>query len=146
MTDTLRWSKSFSIGHKGLDAEHRGMIDLINRFCLARGADLHMQHLLSGMRELESLTEKHFKHEEAMLEEHYLAARKGSRVRESILAAKTEHAVEHQKSLSLLREMSRTLPADAGAARSKLCGELKKWFIDHAVGYDAQMKTIVQSA
>ena len=42
--------------------------------------------------------------------------------------------------------MMQTAFRRGGAAGATLCEELKAWFIDHAVGYDAQIKTILQSA
>ena len=63
-SEPLPWSDSFSGGHPELDTEHRLMLDLINRICIGPDAG-NCVRLLS---ELESLTERHFEHEEAVLQ------------------------------------------------------------------------------
>ena len=45
-----------------------------------------------------------------------------------------------------LGDMTRALHAEAVAAGANLCDRLRVWFVDHAVGYEAQIKTILQSA
>ena len=145
MTEPLAWSETFSVGHQGLDAEHRQMVDLINQVCLACDPSQGARQPPTLLRELESLTETHFEHEEAVLEELYTTMSTDRRnLREILAAAKVEHATEHRSRLSDLREISRTLRCDELAV-SKLCERLKAWFIDQAVGYEAQMKTIIQS-
>ncbi len=142
MTEPLPWSETFSIGHRELDAEHRRMVDLINQICFACDASQPARQPLILLRELESLTEEHFEHEEAVLEELFAAT---LNLRETLAAAKVEHAAEHRRTLGDLRDMSRGLHSDKVAAGSKLCEKLKAWFIDHAIGYEAQVKTIIQS-
>jgi hemerythrin len=61
-----------------------------------------------------------------------------------LAATKVEHAAEHRKRLGDLRGMTRALQSD-DAAGSMLYEELKAWFIDHAIGYDAQIKTVIRS-
>jgi hemerythrin-like metal-binding protein len=147
MTEPLPWNETFSVGHRELDAEHRRMVDLINQICLACDAIQHAQQPLMLLGVLEGVTERHFEHEEAVLEKLYTAMPKGRRrLREMLATAKVEHAAEHRKMLGDLGDMSRALHSDGVAAGLKLCEKLKAWFIDHAVGYEAQIKTILQSA
>ena len=146
MTEALPWSETFSLGHRELDAEHRRMVDLINQICLACDANQRARQPLTLLRELQSLTERHIEHEEAMLEELYTAMPKDRQIlRETLAVAKVEHAAEHRRRLGDLRDMSRALHSNEVAAGSKLCEELKAWFIDHAIGYEAQLKTIIQT-
>ena len=144
MTEPLPWNESFSIGDPELDAEHRQMVYLINEICLAGDANRPARQRL--LRDLESVTEGHFEHEEAVLEKLYIALPEGRRtLREMLADAKVGHAAEHRKMLGDLGDMSRALHSDAVAAGSKLCEKLKAWFVDHAIGYEAQIKTILQS-
>jgi hemerythrin-like metal-binding protein len=142
LREPLPWSESFAVGHSALDAEHRSMVGLINRFCRTRDAD-DRAHLLS---ELDAMTERHFEHEESVLEQLYLAAPKDRRkLRASLSTALIEHAGEHRRRLGEIRAMRGALGSDAAAGGATLCDELKAWFIDHAIGYEAQLKTVLQS-
>lgn len=145
MTEPLRWSETFSIGRPELDAEHLRMIDLINRICVACGASQDRSNLLALLRELEGLTEQHFQHEEALLEANDTSTQNDRRILDGILEAKIKHPIEHGRRLNELRKMTRRLRTDARTAESKLCEELKAWFVDHAIGYEMQMRTIFQS-
>src|ERR1700736_2495557 len=100
MTELLRWTESLSTGHIELDGEHRRMVDLINQVRLTTcDANQRARHL-NLLLELESLTEKHFEHEEAVLEELDTATPTGHRnLREMLAATKVEHAAEHRKRL-----------------------------------------------
>lgn len=147
-TEALPWTEAFSVGHQELDAEHRQMVGLINQICLACGAKQHErepeQEPAILLEELERLTTTHFDHEEAMLRD-LSAATPNPTLRETFAAAMIEHAAEHIKRLDDLRELSRELHSDAVTAEARLCQDLVAWFIDHAVIYEAQVKTIIRS-
>ncbi len=147
-TESLPWNEAFSVGHQELDAEHRQMVGLINQICLACDAKQHErepeQEPAVLMEELERLTTTHFDHEEAVLRD-LSTAIPNPKLSEIMAAAVTEHAAEHVRRLGELRELSRELNSDAVTAEAKLCHDLITWFIDHAIVYEAQVKTIIQS-
>jgi hemerythrin-like metal-binding protein len=145
LSKPLRWSEAFSIGHPDLDEEHRRMIDLINLICLACSTNQHARRSLALLRELETLTETHFEHEETMLEGLCTTPQMDQRIADGILAAKVEHTIEHRRRLDELRDIRRRFHSTESAASVDPSEELKAWFIDHAVGYEAQMKTLIQS-
>ena len=96
--------------------------------------------------DLEILTKWHFAHEEMLLQALHAATPKERRtLRDMQATAKVKHAIEHRRRLDELHHMVRALHADEAVAAAKLCDELKAWFVDHAIGYEAQMKTIMQS-
>ena len=147
MSEPLRWNESFSVGHRGLDAEHRRMIDLINQICLACAADGGDGEPGPLLRQLEDVTELHFEHEETLLEElHAGMASERWSLRRMLEVAKMEHAAEHSKRLDELADIARrALHAGGRGAKGRPCEELKAWFVDHAIAYEAPMKTIIQS-
>ena len=147
MTEPLPWSDSFSVGDAELDAEHRRMQSLINQACLACDAKQGDGEPIVLLRDLESVTAKHFEHEEALLEELYSGLPSDRQaLREMLAAAKVEHAAEHRKKQDELQDISRRVPyCDTAAARTKLCEDLTAWFVDHAIADDASLKTILQS-
>jgi hemerythrin len=61
------WSDDFSIGHLGLDGEHRYFIELVNRLSLILMTHAPRQDLIDLLVLLESETEIHFRHEEDVL-------------------------------------------------------------------------------
>src|SRR5581483_6657738 len=126
------------------DAEHRQMVSLISRICerVAAGEDATAASLLS---DLQFVAETHFHNEDALLariDEEIALDRLQSVVRAAIL----EHAREHRQKLDELHRLTeRWRRGVAAAARMRFCDELKTWFVDHAVVYEAQIKTILQS-
>jgi hemerythrin-like metal-binding protein len=148
MTAGLQWTDIFSLGHPELDAEHRQMVDLINRICLAHDAHHRVPEPIALLHQLEHLTMRHFEHEESVLEALYSATPNDHpTMRETLAAAQMEHAAEHWQRLNDLRNMTSTVANDPlnASKPSNLCEQLKAWFIDHAIGYEAQIKTIIQS-
>jgi hemerythrin len=125
------------------------MIGLINQICFAcdakqREREPERQPVVL-LEELEHLTKAHFDHEEAVLRD-LSKATLNHKLRETLSAAGHEHAAEHVKRLGDLREMRRALHSDEFATEAKLCADLTVWFIDHAIVYEAQVKTIIRSA
>jgi hemerythrin-like metal-binding protein len=146
-TEPLPWNESFSVGNRELDAGHRQMVALINQICCAVSANFLLREHEQLLRELETLTEMHFEHEEIVLEGLYAAMPEDRlTLRAMVAASKVEHVVEPCKMVGDLSDiLNMKLPSFGAAAGPKLCEELKAWFIEHAIGYDAPMKTIIQS-
>ena len=142
----LPWNDSFSVGHRELDAEHHQMINLINQMCLAADEAKLLPQQKQLLRELERAAELHFEHEEAVLEAFYttMPANRLS-LREMLADYKAEHIADHRKKLGDLGDIRNMNLRPSAGAGAKLCEELRAWFIDHAVGYDARIKTIMQS-
>jgi len=124
------------------------MIGLIDQICLASDVNHGEGELIVPFRELESVTERHFEHEEALLEELYVGMPRDRRLlREMLAVANIEQRAEHRKRLGELADITRrALHATDGDAAANPCEELTAWFIDHAITYEAPMKTIIQSA
>jgi len=144
MGNLFPWRESFSIGHPGLDDEHRRMVALIDDIAAATDADADaFADLLQRLREV---TVEHFRHENALLWElrsgTYAALRNLQRtapfVKAMAEAAFDEHMAEHA---SMLRQME----ALKTLARDALCETLKTWFVDHAIKHDSHLKAIFQA-
>ena len=147
MTPILPWSETFAIGHAGLDAEHRHLVDLINSVGANIQAKKSPPELVDLLRSLRKVAAEHFRHEDALLREiqagtyppwrekfqsaAFLKAIAGS--------ALLEHIAEHQ---SLLSELDTVI---AGPV-NELCEKLKAWFVDHVTDYEASVKTLFQAA
>lgn len=65
----LRWSESYLVGHQQVDDEHRYLFSMINEFhdaFMERHARSDLDRLLNRLVEY---TERHFRHEEALMRE-----------------------------------------------------------------------------
>jgi hemerythrin-like metal-binding protein len=151
MVRWLPWSEAFSIGHEGLDGEHRRLVELINDVIAAvhskteseQPSDL-LPNLLQTLRET---AVAHLRNENAILWElrqgTYTGLRSHARTPQFVKAmagaAFDEHMAEHEKLLSQFDDAI-ALPLDT------LCETLKSWFLDHAIKHDSHLKTIFQAA
>jgi hemerythrin-like metal-binding protein len=147
MIAPLRLSDTFAVGHKDLDAEHRLMVELINSVCVAHGAEREPKGLSVLLRRLEDVTEQHFRHEEIVLQGIRTEQDKRRPWLAHVLdAAINDHSVEHTRMLDDLRAITNKMltprPQSTWAA---YCEELKAWFVDHAIEYESQIKTVLQS-
>ena len=144
MIQPFLWSDAFSVGDAGLDDEHRRIVELINEICISADAGQRQRGILL-LSELQFFSEVHFRNEEVVL------ARIASEIDQQHLhtvvqSAVEQHARMHRWELYKLHKLVENARASKGQLQHPtLCDNLKTWFIDHAVGPEAQVKTILQS-
>jgi hemerythrin-like metal-binding protein len=147
MIEPLRWSGTFAVGHEDLDTEHRQIVELINTVCLAQGAERELTSLSVLLRRLEDVTERHFRNEEILLQG--IRADQDQRrpwLADVLDAAIKDHSAEHERMLDELRAIAdKVLTPRQPDSWSANCEELKAWFVDHAIEYESQIKTVLQS-
>jgi hemerythrin len=138
----LSWSETFSVGHPGLDSEHRAIIDTI---CAVAGAkdEACRRELLNSVI---GTGQAHIEHENAVLRA-ISRLDPATRSRCSVLVdgqlAATEHIREHEQTVVRLRSLARD--ADKMGSSSALYETLCHWFVGHAVKHDAQLKMLFQA-
>ena len=144
MIDPFPWSEAFAVGDETLDEEHRAMVGLINQICIDFGADWPSSKAISLLSELQFVSEAHFRNEERLL--HQIEVEIDQHHLQTVVhIAIEDHARSHRRSLDALhRLMERARGASAGDD-TRICQELKSWFVDHAIRQEAQVKTILQS-
>jgi len=139
------WSKAFAVEDKLLDDQHRQMVGIINQICISV-AVARREDSLSLLTNLRFVSEKHFRHEEALLTRIH-AGIDVQPLQISVNAAITEHAREHRQKLGELQKLTeRWRCTNSRADELAFCEELKAWFVDQTIGCDAQIKTILQTA
>lgn len=127
----IQWDKSFSVGTTALDADHRRLIEILNRIYDAWNIDPNKVELDQLFDELLDYTDGHFSREESKL-----AARD--------YADLAAHQVQHER----LREMVLAFRARhlAGNKPDALTEEmthfLKTWLMDHILGEDMKYKPL----
>jgi hemerythrin-like metal-binding protein len=137
MVEPFSWSDAFTVGEQGLDAEHRRTVELINEICIRAEAGWR-ESIDSLLRELQFVSEMHFRNEETVLAR--IAAKIDQKHLQTVVRLAIEqHAREHRRQLDKLQDM--VMRTDD----HEICESLKSWFVDHVVREDAQVKTILQS-
>jgi len=153
MKPLLNWADSYSVGHAGLDADHRHLIDSINEVQSAMEARHPAEKMRPLLERLALSTEAHFHHENTVLEEIRdsvkVAPPKLRRQRAHLKAlsdlALGAHILEHRSSLIKLVWITRVPRTDHEVWGPDLCANLRDWFLEHAIKYDADLKTIFQA-
>ncbi len=154
MGSPLAWSETFAIGHPALDADHRRLIDAINEICLAARGKAENRRLAPLLAAFRLASVEHFTRENEVLQSLGKVPRQDGRPDSPLLqghlktmsgTALDEHIAEHAASLATLDGIVRAPRAGAAPARPSLCVDLKGWFLDHAIKYDAHLKAIFQS-
>jgi len=145
----LAWTKEYAIGHTGLDAEHRHLVDAINGVCSAEYAGCAAGELRQLLEALTILTVEHFKHENTLLRElSCLAVRlqgAPSTIKNIISAsAVNEHCADHARALIHLESISRAPNSDTESNRGTLGKMLMDWFNKHALEHDADIRDAVR--
>ena len=145
----LIWTKEYSIGHTGLDAEHRQLVDAINRVCVVESAGGAADELTSLLDALVILAVEHFKHENSLLRElGCLAAplQEGLPAIRNVISASAvnEHCAEHARALLQLESIIHISDCDTEAKRGSLGETLINWFTEHALEHDADLRNALQ--
>jgi hemerythrin-like metal-binding protein len=143
MADFFPWSEAFAVGDADLDEEHRLMVGLINQICAEAAAERHGK-AIALLGELQFVSESHFRNEEGLL--HRIETEiEQNHLRTVIHIAIDEHARSHQLGLAALHRLVERWRQASAVNGTTPCHELKSWFVEHAVGAEAQVKTILQS-
>lgn len=145
MLRPLAWNIGFAIGHPEIDAQHRQLVALINDVIAAveRHALEDLPAMLSG---LSHLAAEHFRGEIAALRELGTSTHHGAkgrpanfRLRKALAELRIdEHEAHHAHLLNGLQMLHALSPLD-------LCGQLKGWFVDHAIKHDARLRAVFQA-
>lgn len=123
----MPWEDRYELGISAIDAQHRGLVDAMNKVHAAVSADCGEaagRDLLRMVDDLAALTRRHFASEEAYME--------------SIgFSGLDQHRTIHEL---LMRQLAdhRNRVAETGSADPKLFSFLKLWLQSHICGIDAK--------
>ncbi|WP_431860799.1 bacteriohemerythrin [Azospirillum sp.] len=131
---TIRWRGKLSIDGGLIDADHRHLIAIVNRFdgdCAAEGNRPALRRALSDLRQF---ARRHFVREERLMRE---AGYPPERMR--------EHENAHRTLIARLDTLVRHYETSTGDdALAEVVWEtadlLKHWLTDHLVGFDLPLK------
>ena len=117
------WTDDFSLGIEHLDAQHRQLIDLINRTSEKLESGGEELEALPLLRELQQYARSHFEAEEAYMTE-------------LEFPEEPEHIKQHQYFISRIMEMDARLFNQEDGILLELGEFLNFWLIDHIVMND----------
>jgi len=145
MDQPLQWREIYAIGHPRLDTDHRLLIDAINAVCAACKQECEPSELQKLLDVLQEITKEHFENENVVLREIISKTGQPSAVVKAISkAVLRDHIDEHERLLAHLQSIICASSLDTSSARTRLCEELRAWFIDHAIKSDADLKSAFQ--
>ncbi|TAN52501.1 MAG: hypothetical protein EPN26_07890 [Rhodospirillales bacterium] len=124
------WKPEVSVGHLGLDGEHRYFIELINRLTLLLASNAGQQEIIELLALLEAETEIHFRHEEEILTD-------------SGYPGIDDHAKRHRNllgSIAAARHALESNPQDNAKADSKRIEYLRKEMMEHILSEDMNLR------
>lgn len=128
----IQWDQTFSVGSAVLDADHKRLIEILNRIYDSwQSTAPSSSELASLFDQLLDYTDGHFSREEGKLaarqypdiDRHHAAH---ERLRELVMAFRSRH-LTGQRPDSLTEEMAKFL---------------KSWLIDHILGEDMQYRRL----
>lgn len=114
------------LGHPGMDAEHRGQLELMNRLEAALASGRPASELVGELARLVAYLDAHFLSEQVAM-------------RELAYPDYDEHVREHDRAISLLRELKSR--CDAGDARmtAERLAALRGWLLAHIQTTDRKL-------
>jgi len=139
----LAWSDSYSVGHTGLDEEHRSMIAIINSIRTDETNEDQRRQLLNCLL---PTTSRHFEHENSLMQT-ILSDIDAEQLTIMSMSREVaaEHLREHELSLELLYSMATVTPAGRPPGPREVYENLVHWFVQHAIKHDADLKAVFQA-
>jgi len=126
------WCDAYSVGISQIDAQHKGLIRLINDLHAAMGLGKGKQALGAILDELVRYAESHFTYEESMLRQRQYSS----------LAA--HHSV-HQKLTAQVMELRERFRSSKLTMSVEVMQFLKSWLADHILVHDQAYARELQS-
>ncbi len=121
----VRWKPEYSVGIESIDAQHRQLIELINRLQntvdYATGGDYER----AALEAVVDYTLTHFRYEEDLMAEHDYPSFEA-------------HRAEHQKMVARVEELVQAYRDNQDRALQDALAYLKAWLINHINGTDQQ--------
>ena len=117
------WLEKYSVGIEQIDAQHQGLVRLINDLHAAMIAGQGSQNIGKILDELVHYTEEHFSYEENMLRERNFSRLIG-------------HQLEHKRLTGQVVELREKYRNNSITLTMEVMRFLKDWLANHIMGHD----------
>lgn len=121
----VTWKDDYSVGIERLDADHKRLMNLINRLQTAADYDTGSGFVDEALDELVDYTKNHFAREEELMEKYEYPDFE-------------EHKRQHRKMVEKVDGMLDHYKEDPDTTVDELVQFLKNWLINHIAGTDQQ--------
>ncbi len=128
----IEWKSEFSLGVSQVDAEHKELIELVNRLYTKVRSQEHDPTIVDFLEELYTSAAKHFAHEELMMQ-----ARR--------YTAYEEHHADHQRLLKEVTAMMFEYQDGVLNNMEVMAERLYDWFCIHFKTHDAPLHRLIHS-
>lgn len=119
------WTDDLSVGHHGIDDQHRRIIELINRYHDTLERKDKCSALLADFRAIAAYSIRHFRDEEAEMDRCQYPQRE-------------RHKMIHKQLLDRVATLDRQLAAGEPGIEGQIQFFLKSWLTAHIKGIDQQ--------
>lgn len=129
----IQWSDAYMLGIPAVDAEHKGLADLVNHFFAQAEQNADAADLGSTLNQLIDATRSHFRNEEALLD----------RCNYPLLA---QHSTEHDRLLLQLSHFQKAYQDGQPTARELTIDTaefFRHWLLAHILREDTAYKPYV---
>ena len=122
-TRRVKWKPEYSVGIDSIDAQHKTLIELINKLQNAVDYATGRDYELEALDELVKYTLTHFRYEEELMEEHGYPSYEA-------------HKAEHDKMVQRVEALTNEYRGNEDLVMRKALTFLKDWLINHINGTD----------
>jgi hemerythrin len=119
------WQEKYSVGIPQIDAQHQGLIRLINDLHSAMASGHGKDAIGKTLDELIRYTKSHFTYEETVL-------------RQKNYSKYAMHLAEHKKLTAQVTELREKFLSNKLTLTMEVMQFLKNWLADHIMGHDHQ--------
>jgi len=124
----INWSDQLATGLDDVDAQHRKLIDIINKLGGLQACDAASDELITVYDELKSYTLYHFQHEEGLMDAWPVDA-----------VNKTAHLKAHRGFIERIGKIDQLIGSHPSYVVDHLLAFLVKWLIHHISDVDTRM-------
>lgn len=125
----FEWNDDFSVKVPSIDAQHKGLVDMLNSLHAGMSSGAGSDQLASILAGLIDYTAKHFAHEEKLFAEHGYPDAEA-------------HIAEHQKLVGQVLDYQAKFERKEVRMNMELMRFLKDWLIKHILGSDKAYSTL----
>lgn len=131
----FEWGLAFCTGHAGVDNQHRGLLELINRLSNLRIFGADDDAIYYALDKLRSYAADHFAYEERLMRDAGLTGEHPE-----------AHIRSHREFLRQATELVEAAGGDVSEAVDRLLGFLLKWLAFHILDLDMEMAREIEAS
>ena len=129
----IRWGPQYAVGHAEIDAQHIGLVDIINSLHDAMSQGRGQDAMSRIVHELDAYTRDHFATEESLMDRHGHPDA-------------ASHKEQHQDFIAAVFEIACKIEVGRAAVAVDTVKYLRQWLIGHVSSVDRKLADFVAAA